>query len=345
MVTHKAGISNDAYAAAQADADAQRREAKAQRQRPFIGRRKYPGRQIVTDTDTVNEITYRNFINSEGDTSLRPFQCERPYVQAAIGLPDAKRAMDRYWSYRDQGKVFTEVKSRCRKCPSCLAHRRRLWSARASDELKAAHRTWFATLTVAPHERFVATLAASGLAENAGHGAWPTLAPETKFKYLVKHLNQEIDRYFKRVRKTHSLRYLLVSESHKDGFPHFHALIHEEALPLTKRLLESNWRVGFSQFRLVDSADPRSAFYVCKYLSKDAQTRVRASRRYGQPTLVRHMTDVITEVLRTRGDVQSTPPVIRGLSAGPLTKMDEVSKGAGTTESYPCCTSTLRNEL
>lgn len=308
MVTHKAGISNDAYAAAQADADAKRREARAQRQKPFIGRRKYPGRQIVTDTDTVNEITYRNFINSEGDTSLRPFQCERPYVQAAIGLPDAKRAMDRYWTNRDQGKVFTEVTSRCRKCPSCLAHRRRLWSARASDELKAAHRTWFATLTVAPHERFVATLAASGLAENAGHGAWPSLDQQTKFKYLVKHLNQEIDRYFKRVRKTHSLRYLLVSEVHKDGFPHFHALIHEAASPLTKRLLENNWRLGFSQFRLVDSADPRSAFYVCKYLSKDAQTRVRASRRYGQPTLVRHMTDVIAEVLRTRGDGASPSP-------------------------------------
>lgn len=308
MDTIRAGISNDAFAAAKADDAAKAKAARFNSKRVLKSPGKYPGRQIVTDVSTINDIVYDNWVREQNDTRQRPFQCERPYVQAAIGLPDAKSAMDRYWKNADQGKVFTEVKSRCRKCGPCLMHRRRLWSARASDELKAAHRTWFATFTIAPHDRFMSTLHASSSAERAGHGAWNTIDAQTRFKYLVENINRDMDRYFKRLRKHASLRYLLVSEAHADGFPHFHALIHEAGIPLTKRLLESNWRLGYSQFRLVDSADPRSAFYVCKYLSKDAQTRVRASRHYGRPTLVRAATDAITELLRTRSATQDRMP-------------------------------------
>lgn len=305
MDTLRRGISNDAFAAARADDAAKAKAARFNSKRTLNGHGKYPGRQIVTDRDTVNDIVYEQWVRDQNDTKQRPFQCERPYVQAAIGLPDAKLAMDRYWKADDQKKVFTEVKSRCRKCDACLRHRRRLWSARASDELKAAHRTWFATLTVNPHNRFLSMLHASSTAEAAGHGGWNEMTAQNQFRYLVKNINLDVDRYLKRVRKHGSLRYLLVSEAHKDGFPHFHALIHEAGVQLTKRVLESNWRLGYSQFRLVDSADPRSAFYVCKYLSKDAQTRVRASRQYGRPTLVRAATDAIAELLRT--PVESPP--------------------------------------
>lgn len=139
------------------------------------------------------------------------------------------------------------------------------------------------------------------------------MSSENQFRYLVKYLNQEIDRYLKRVRKSGApFRYLLVSEAHKDGFPHFHLLVHEAALPLTKRLLESNWRLGYSQFRLVNNSDPRSAFYVCKYLAKSAQTRVRASKGYGRAHLVRAATEAIGSLTRLLPENPGPVPGVPG---------------------------------
>lgn len=121
-----------------------------------------------------------------------------------------------------------------------------------------------------------------------------------QFRYLVGVLGEEVTRFIKRVRKQSGvpLRYLLVSEKHEDGFPHFHMLIHEQAAPVTKRLLEENWRYGFSQFRLVNGNGAKAAWYVSKYLAKDAQTRIRASSRYGSPQLVRARTEQLEAVTR-----------------------------------------------
>lgn len=151
---------------------------------------------------------------------------------------------------------------------------------------------------------------AASVARAAGHGEWTSMSSENQYRYLVKYLGGEIDRFLKRVRKNGApFRYLLVSEAHKDGFPHFHMLIHEAASPLTKRLLESNWRLGYSQFRLVNNAEPRSAFYVCKYLAKSALTRVRASKRYGRDQIVVAATEAIMELTTRIGDTVSTGPV------------------------------------
>ncbi|PQM29547.1 hypothetical protein CVO77_01105 [Sphingopyxis lindanitolerans] len=272
--------------------------------------RKYPGRNRVMARQDAADLAFREFTKGEGDTSTDPFACTDPYVIHGIGLPSAHDAVPRYFDGKSNSKVPVSFDSRCRKCEACLSHRRRLWTARASDELKAAHRTWFATLTIRPDDRFVATMHASDTAARAGHGSWPTMSAENQFRYLVKHLNKEIDRFLKRVRKNGApFRYLLVSEAHKDGFPHFHLLIHEAALPLTKRLLESNWRLGHSQFRLVNNSDPRSAFYVCKYLAKSALTRVRASKRYGRDQLVVAATEAIKEMATRIADTVITGPV------------------------------------
>src|SRR3546814_5721811 len=58
------------------------------------------------------------------------------------------------WKATGEGKVPVEVPSRCRRCENCLRHKQRLWTARAIDELKAASRTWFGTLTFRPTDRF-----------------------------------------------------------------------------------------------------------------------------------------------------------------------------------------------
>lgn len=290
--------SNDTFAAHRADEAAEAAAHKRERLH-MRKQRRYPGRNRVLARQDAADAAMRQFLGGQGDSKGDPYACTDPYVIHAIGLPSAHDAVPRYFEGKSNSKVPVSFDSRCRKCDNCLAHRRRLWSARASDELKAAHRTWFATLTVKPDERFVASMHAATSAARAGHGSWSSMSSENQFRYLVKHLSGEIDKFLKRVRKSGApFRYLLVSEAHKDGFPHFHLLIHEAALPLTKRLLESNWRLGHSQFRLVNNADPRSAFYVCKYLAKSALTRVRASKRYGRAHLLSAATEAVETLTR-----------------------------------------------
>lgn len=75
------------------------------------------------------------------------------------------------------------------------------------------------------------------------------------------------------------LRFLLVYEAHKDGFPHLHALIHEQGEVVTKRELQKQWPYGFTTVKVCDVA---TSHYVTKYLTKSVRARVRASQRYGQ---------------------------------------------------------------
>lgn len=331
MVALRPLPSDATYAAFRADEAAELAARKAARLH-MRKHRRYPGRNRVMARQDAADLAMRQYIEGEGDSLSDRYPCTDPFMIHALGLPSAHDAVPRYFEGKSNSKVPVSLESRCRKCENCLAHRRRLWTARACDELKAAHRTWFATLTVRPDERFVATMQASALAVSAGHGTWASMSSENQFRYLVKVLGGEIDKFLKRVRKSGAaFRYLLVSEAHKDGFPHFHLLIHEAALPLTKRLLESNWRLGHSQFRLVNNSDPRSAFYVCKYLAKSALTRVRASKRYGRDQLVIAGTEAVKNLATRIEDTVKTGPVPG--SPGEVI----VEPGCGTTERVGSC--------
>lgn len=120
------------------------------------------------------------------------------------------------------------------------------------------------------------------------------------------------------------VRYLLVAEMH-DGpettafmryRPHMHLMVHDCAaslvagLPLEalvagqdgewKRVrdkkgrahvyvaddafIRKEWKLGFSKFEFAQ--DQRAAFYVCKYVSAEMASRVRASKSYGRPASV-----------------------------------------------------------
>lgn len=177
------------------------------------------------------------------------------------------------------------VRTRCRKCEECLRHRRRLWTARAMAETRNALRTWFGTLTVSPDRRFQAMMLAERDAVTRRAERLDQLTASEQLRAITRQLTPEVTRWLKRVRQQSkaSLRYLLVVEPHKDGFPHFHLLLHETSItPVSKRILEDQWRYGFSSWRLVPTGEMRQVSYVCKYLTKSAQTRVRASRHYGQ---------------------------------------------------------------
>lgn len=175
---------------------------------------------------------------------------------------------------------------RCRKCQSCLQTRSAMWAHRAKEELLASPRTWFGTLTLSPEEHMRVEYRAR-LRWKARGTVYDTLPQHEQFRLRHAVISVELTKWIKRVRKQSGarLRYILVAEAHKSGLPHYHCLIHErlDSNPIRKRVLDGQWKLGFSQFRLV--TDPRAARYVCKYLSKAAEARVRASLHYGRYNL------------------------------------------------------------
>lgn len=152
----------------------------------------------------------------------------------------------------------------CRRCPRCLKRRAALWAARAKVEA-FGRKTWFGTLTYGPSDR-------RRLLAGAAGKSGPALTQS-----LVQTSGQDLQRYLKRVRKAgYRLRYLSVPELHRDGFVHWHLLIHGD---VNWRMLNGTWTHGFSRFEL--AKDAGAIRYVTKYLSKDRLGRIRASRSYG----------------------------------------------------------------
>lgn len=174
------------------------------------------------------------------------------------------------------GRFDTVV--RCRKCMPCRRYKRAVWTERTAAEMVQARRTWFGTLTVAPHWRHILVMKGE-----AGLGPKPT--QDAWFNAVFAELGREISLWLKRARKAAGretrLRYFLAAEPHSDGFPHAHILVHEVAGSISYRELRSTWRIGFSSFSVV--REPEKARHYCaKYITKgDLGARVRASLRYG----------------------------------------------------------------
>lgn len=206
--------------------------------------------------------------------------CECPVEMRLAGRPDRLMVglgLQKEVSYN--GWLY----ARCRVCKPCLEARSRLWAARACDEIIAGERNWFGTLTVSPVNR-VRALYQAQLKLSRGGSEWAELDPKAQFGALVSELSPEVTKMLKRVRKNSdaSFRYLVVVEAHKDGFPHFHLLLHEHERTVAKAVLDAAWKLGFTKWRLVKDRGPEPAFYVAKYLAKSAIARIRASKQYGR---------------------------------------------------------------
>lgn len=110
-----------------------------------------------------------------------------------------------------------------------------------------------------------------------------------EFKIRCVEAGKVFTRYLKRVRKPQvnempvTARYLWVTEKHKSGLPHLHALVHEAGGVITYDRLMGRWPHGHATAKLVQH-DGAAAKYVSKYISKGAQARVRASQHYGLPS-------------------------------------------------------------
>lgn len=183
-----------------------------------------------------------------------------------------------------------ELLVRCRKCESCLRYRQRLWRLRAQVEMADAPRTWFGTLTCSPHTHTMTLLRAQHRAAKRGV-KWETdLTDRERFARRVNATSSLITKFFKRLRKGNAarkflpaeFRYLVVSEAHKSGLPHYHLLVHETNAdkPVRKLALEGQWEDhGFSSWRL---AEPHHCAYITKYLTKSEMASIRASLAYGK---------------------------------------------------------------
>lgn len=174
----------------------------------------------------------------------------------------------------------------CRKCPECLRKRAAMWRFRAIAEIAQAERTWFGTLTARPEEHYRLDLLASGRKAN-----FEFLTDAEKFPWRAKEYGREVTRYLKRLRENSGvpLRYLCVTEIHDGertspemrGRPHVHLLMHEfPGSPIRKSRLEADWHLGYSSWKLVQGV--KAAMYICKYISKANDARVRASIDYGR---------------------------------------------------------------
>lgn len=159
----------------------------------------------------------------------------------------------------------------CRKCEKCLQFRQMKWRQRAYNEIMQSPRTWWCTLTFSPHHLAGIFAESVGLKGNA---------KQRVDAAAYKH----VQRYIKRVRKASraKLRYLAIFElGEETGRAHYHLFVHEVDRPITKSLLEAQWR-SVSHFRLTDRADAeRRASYVTTYATKSFDIRPRASNGYG----------------------------------------------------------------
>lgn len=168
-------------------------------------------------------------------------------------------------------------------CDCCRRLKAALWTARAEAEVTTGPRNWFGTLTLSPAMHYqIVTRCRVRL--RSGGTDFDSLSESEQFAERMTEIGREVTLWLKRIRKESgaTLKYLLVAEAHKSGLPHLHVLMHEQegSVPVRYRTLSTQWKLGFSKFNLVDGK--KAARYVCKYISKDAMARVRASLRYGQ---------------------------------------------------------------
>lgn len=237
--------------------------------------------------------------------------CTDPVFMNMFGYPDAVLVS---LGIEPDRNVSQHLYVRCRRCEACLAHRGRVWTARAVSETLASHRTWFGTLTLHPDRATQARYAADRALAAAISDRGDTT---NQFRAMVDFVNPEITRMLKRIRKNSGagLRYLLVAEAHKSGMPHWHILLHEHSVACPKRILDQAWQYGFCKWKLVETQEPRQARYVCKYLSKAALSRVRASAYYGSavPDLITerilNATRATRAAIAAKLDADNPPPI------------------------------------
>lgn len=209
-------------------------------------------------------------------------RCQSPVEVVCHGRPYAERKSFRPAGVPAKARLYVvTMQTKCRKCEQCLRDRAAHWRLRAMTEYRASPRSWLVTLTFAPEWQHRALSAARREVDRQGID-FDTLPQEEQFLLHHQQTAKEVTLWLKRLRARSSagFRYLLVLEHHKSGLPHYHVVLHERAEGAIRHAaLKATWRMGFLDAKLI--ADARQATYACKYLTKSALARVRASEHYG----------------------------------------------------------------
>lgn len=213
--------------------------------------------------------------------------------------------------------IFVDEYLPCRECEACKMSRSRMWAGRAVDEFARAAVTWMGTFTMSPEQHAMLDLR---VAERTGNRP---LTSSELLRERTGVFGSEVTSWLKRVREASykrtglngTMRYLLVAEVHDSDKtdewmrkrPHFHMLLHEASVgaiisvdeyyekqdvvrgesvvniyAADTAMVRETWQLGFTKF--VMCRDSKSAYYLCKYMSKAMMWRVRPSIRYGRET-------------------------------------------------------------
>lgn len=232
----------------------------------------------------------------------------------------------------DQGRVrgpshVVTFHVRCRTCEPCRKARAVHWRARGIEEARrsaaAFGRTWFGTMTLSPERRFL--LLSEARARYADFDGW---SPDRRCNTLADIAYTEVQRYLKRVRKESgaTIKFMVVAEKHQDHTPHFHILVHEvdDKNTVGERTLRKQWTWGHSKFNV--AKDEKAVFYATKYIAKDAITRVRASKGYGQIACDERSKHSSTNIQVERG---ITDPKTKGILTDVISDSVSAQCGAG----------------
>lgn len=216
-------------------------------------------------------------------------RCQRPYT-TEIGARPSRANGQKMVIVKPGSKapVYVHLTTPCRLCEACLLHRMRLWRMRALAEARAASRIWMGTLTLSPEQQFLALSRARRECRER-EVVFDELPAHQQLRLRDRQIAPDIQRYLKRVRAQAGgpMRYLCICEAHRSGAPHYHLLVFEGSVdyPIKHKVLKAQWRLGFSDFKLVKDKGPQVA-YVCKYVAKSMGARVRASIDFGKPPVV-----------------------------------------------------------
>ena len=204
--------------------------------------------------------------------------------------------------------AVVDGKHRCRRCDWCRRQRAASWAQRARAAMLSGIRTWWVTLTLNPIEEgrlFAAARRAAVI------GGWDFEDERVSRRLLAAEVSTHATKYLKRLRKENSacpgdFSYMLVVEFTKRGVPHLHMALTElqAERPYRKAMLEDQWPLGYSLIKLLPQTSEdlgRVGSYLAKYMTKDAGTRIRASRGYGR-AVVREA--VIGEAVPVAADPQ-----------------------------------------
>lgn len=256
----------------------------------LIGRALAAGAKRVSSMEFLWNIHGSCLNPYRTEVSTRPSEEGRRYVVIGKGT---------------KTRLDLVITTRCRKCTACRSARQSEWSYRVREETRSAPRTWFGTLTMSPERQYYMLSMARKEATDRCVD-WSELDEEARFKRVAAIGLKEVTRYIKRFRKEAKapFRYIVVTERHKTGNPHYHMLVHETALtPILHKTLAKQWTWGFEKWRLVPFDKPKKAEYLCKYISKDMSGRIRASGQYGRgaPGLVGPLVAATNHALRAKG--------------------------------------------